>query len=260
MDPASLTGLAVNVVDVSKVVYDYVTAVKTAKEDIRRLSQEMFALKGTLDHMIAFNNSDTGGSRAEQMDGVIKMTLEVLETIKRRLGKRNTGLGKSIQILTWPFHKTDIDRFVATIERAKTWFIMTLMQDTTEQTSAVYTEVQRLTNIIHEDIIARQLDRITQDIEETIRSLSPVNPGEDHIRVRRDLVPGTGRWFMDKSFEEWAEAPSDYRPMLWVKGKCKLAPHILVDYLSLNMYKQLERVNQVSCKHSLTLTTTSEAS
>lgn len=221
-DPLSIAGLAVSVVQVSSAVYEYVSSVKNAKEDIRRLSQEMFALKGTLDHMVAFQqSSNRDATDASQMEAVILMTSETLATIKKRIARRHTGLGKSVQALTWPFHKGDIDKYVATLERAKTWFMMALMQDSTDQTSAVYAEVQRLSDMVHEDIISRQLDRMTLEAEDTIRSLSPVNPADDHLRVRRDLVPGTGRWFMDKAFDAWAGPSASSRPMLWVKGKCK---------------------------------------
>lgn len=221
-DPLSIAGLAISVVQVSSAIYEYVSSVKNAKDDIRRLSQEMFALKGTLDHMIAFQESSSrDATDASQMEAVIMMTSDTLMSIKKRIARRSTGIGKSVQILTWPFHKGDIDKYVATLERAKTWFMMTLMQDSTDQTSAVYAEVQRLSDMVHEDIISRQLDRMTLEAEDTIRGLSPVNPADDHLRVRRDLVPGTGRWFMDKTFEAWAEVPSDNRPILWVKGKCK---------------------------------------
>jgi hypothetical protein len=171
---------------------------------------------------MAFQQSGAADARdPPQMDAVIKMTSETLSTISKRLERRHTGFGKSIQILSWPFQKTDIDKYVATLERAKTWFIMILMQDSTEQTSVVYAEVKRLADIIHEDIISRQLDKMTLETEDTVRSLSPVNPAEDHSRVRRDLVPGTGGWFMDKTFEEWTDISSRARPILWVKGKCK---------------------------------------
>lgn len=218
-DPLSIAGLAFAVVQVATSVYDYVGSVKNAKEDIRRLSQEMFALKGTLDHMVAFHKSGGDDNHGPQMNAVIKLTAETLETIKKRLERRSTGLGRSVHVITWPFQKSDIDKLVAALERAKTWFMMTLMQDTTEQTRAVFSEVQHLTNIIHEDILSRQLDRMTQDVEVTIRGLSPVDPWEDHMRVSRDLVPGTGQWFMDKKFEEWAGDQLTSRPLLWVKGK-----------------------------------------
>lgn len=221
-DPLSIAGLAVSVLQVSTAVYEYVSSVKNAKDDIRRLSQEMFALKGILDHMIAFQESSARDlTEASQMESIIIMTSETLVTIKKRIARRNTGFGKSVQILTWPFQKGDIDKYVATLERAKTWFMMTLMQDSTDQTSAVYAEVQRLADMVHEDIISRQLDRMTMEAEDTLRCLSPVNPADDHLRVRRDLIPGTGRWFMDKVFESWVENPSSDRPILWVKGKCK---------------------------------------
>jgi len=221
-DPLSIAGLTVSVLQVSTAVFEFVSTVKNAKDDIRRLSQEMFALKGTLDHMIALQQSSSRDARdAPQMESIIKMTSETLATISKRIAKRNTGLGKSVQMLTWPFQKGDIDKYVATLERAKTWFMMTLMQDSTDQTAAVYAEVQRLSDIVHEDIVFRRLDRMTLEVEATLRSLSPVNPVDDHLRVRRDLIPGTGQWFLDKSFEEWAEIPSSSRPMLWVKGKCE---------------------------------------
>jgi hypothetical protein len=221
-DPLSIAGLAVSLLQVSSVLYGYVSSVKNVKDDVRRLSQEMFALKGTLDQMSALQNSSTRlVADTSQMEAIILMTSETLAAINKRIARRTTGIGKSVQALTWPFHKGDVDKYVATLERAKTWFMMTLMQDSTDQISAVYTEVRRLSDMVHEDIISRQLDRMTTEAAGTIRSLSPVNPADDHLRIRRDLAPGTGKWFIDKAFDAWVEGSESSRPMLWVKGKCK---------------------------------------
>ncbi|KAB5572000.1 ankyrin repeat protein [Coniochaeta sp. 2T2.1] len=248
-DPLSIAGLAVSVLQVSAEIFQYVSAVKNAKDDIRRLSHEMFALKGTLDHMVAFQQFNVQDARdAPQMEAVILMTSETLATIKKRIARRSTGIGKSVQLLTWPFHKGDIDKYVATLERAKTWFMMYLMQDSSDQTSAVYAEVRRLSDMIHEDIISRQLDRMTLEAEDTIRSLSPVNPAEDHLRVRRDLIPSTGQWFMDKAFEAWAEmVPSDSRPILWVKGKSGAGKSSLFSSVVEELRDRCSRLNRSAC-------------
>lgn len=42
--------VAVCITEVVKLLYNYINGVKDAKDDIRKLTQELFALKGALEH------------------------------------------------------------------------------------------------------------------------------------------------------------------------------------------------------------------
>jgi hypothetical protein len=223
MDPVSLTGLAISVVDVATKILDYISSVKSAKDDIRRLSQELFALKGTLDQIVLFKgNPSNNEALATQMDGMIAMTRETLDSIQKRLARPKTVLGKAAHTLKWPFKKSDVDQYVSALERAKTWFIMVLMQDNTETTSAVYSEMQRLAKEFHEEVLSRQLDRMLGETEHILAWLSPVNFEDDLVKADRPRVHGTGQWFLDKSFEAWADGSSN-QPFMWITGKCEIS-------------------------------------
>ena len=223
MDPLSITGLAISCVDIARELYDYISTVKSAKDDIRKLSQELFALKGTLDQFVVYRKTDEKALQSPQMEGMVELTRETLDSIRKRLEKGSTKFGRAVQSLAWPFKQDEVNKLVSALERAKTWFIMVIMQDNAETTSAIYDEMKRLTNAIHEDIIARRLDRMMTETQEIIRWLASVDPEEDYQKATRDRVPGTGSWFFDKSFEDWAGSDCS-RPVLWITGKCKDLP------------------------------------
>ncbi|KAH8889867.1 ankyrin repeat protein [Thozetella sp. PMI_491] len=217
-DPLSIVGLGISIVEISSSLYDYISSVKAARDDIRRLSQELFALKGTLDQFLVFKQSDEKALQAPQMDGMVHLTREALDSIQKRLTRRKTKLGMAVQSLSWPFKKDEVDKLVQALERAKTWFILVIMQDSTETTEAIYSEMKRLANAIHEDIIARRLDRMMAETQETIQWLAPVEAQDAYQKANRDRAPGTGTWFFDKIYETWAGS-SCKTPMLWITGK-----------------------------------------
>jgi hypothetical protein len=250
MDPVGLTTTIVNVVER---LAHYAISVKGAKEDIRRISQELFALKGALEHLATWQPSaaslppvtamETDGDpppslhpvagdpqQAVQMESMAQMTSETLEILSKKLGctepsdsnmNANETDGKKsakkfkavVQNLKWPFQKADVDHIVASLERAKTWYIMVITQDGADLTAGVFAEVRRLAEALREE-------RESDADRAVLQRLSPANPDEDHERARKNRLPGTGLWFFDDTFEDWASGRSA-EPILWVTGKSK---------------------------------------
>ena len=105
MDPGAIVGLATTVLTVAVQLHTYVSAVKDAKEDIRRLSLELLALKGALDHFEACSqNDDRPSSSKPDVGGMVKMTHEIVASIKKELGSEaSSRLGRAYKALTWPF-------------------------------------------------------------------------------------------------------------------------------------------------------------
>ena len=116
-EPISLVGLVVTIVDVSHTLYEYVVAVKQAKNDIRRLSQELFAIKGTLDQFLIIQKLEDEGSQTDELGEMGKFTHETLNTIHKRLEKRKSKFGQAIQALAWPFNQSEVDKLVQALER-----------------------------------------------------------------------------------------------------------------------------------------------
>ena len=222
-DPISVTGLVIAIAQVISTLYDYGTEVKGSKDDIRKMTQEIFALKGALEHISANSKSrlvEGGEDRLAQYSKMIEMTEEALENIQKKLGEPKTRFEKTKRALAWPFTKAELDKYVASIERSKTWFVMVIMNDTAEMSSGIYSEMRQLAEAIHEDTIQRRMKEMMKDTEDILHWLAPINSEEEHLKISQTRVPGTGDWFLDKHFEDWLQ--SDLLTTIWVTGKCKI--------------------------------------
>jgi hypothetical protein len=212
--------VALATTEVLKLLYKYISAVKGAKDDIRKLTEELFALKGALEHFDMQAKSDVETPMSQEVQGMLKMTYDTLKAIHKKLGNSNRGtIGRAVQSLSWPFRSGDIDKYLVTLERAKTWFIMVIMRDSTETTSAMYSEVQRLSTAVHEDIILRRVDTMLKEADEAMKWLSPVNSADELARACKDKLPGTGLWIWDLQFAGW-ENDLETQPFFWIAGKC----------------------------------------
>ncbi|KAH6895227.1 ankyrin repeat protein [Thelonectria olida] len=210
---------AVCITEIVKLLHSYITGVKEAKDDIRKLTQELFGLKGALEH---FDLHDTHIDKTiqPQVDGMLEMTQETLNDIQRRIGKPpSSGLGKVARSLSWPFKSGEIQKHVNTIERAKTWFIMIILKDTSETTLAIYDQVKALAEILHQDIIEKQATKMIQERDQLLEWLAPVNAQEMIKKAAQNKIPGTGRWIMDEAFSDWLELPDSKKPIVWITGK-----------------------------------------
>jgi hypothetical protein len=214
-DPLSVAGLALSVVDVACKLHHYISTARGAKAEIRRLSLELFALKGALDHF------DVLKASAPNLAGMLRLTHDTLRSIEKRLEEPTSAVGKVVRSLTWPLKSAEVDKYVAALERSKTFFVMVIMQDTSDSTAAVLSEMKNLTAIIHDDIAMRKADRVVTETDELLRWVAPSNTVEEHAKASRGRVPGTGQWFIDKTFEAWCDTSSDAPPILWITGKCE---------------------------------------
>lgn len=221
---------AVCIAEIVKCLYGYISSVKEAKDDIRKLTQELFALKGAVEY-IDLHETHLDKTMRTQVDGMLEMTQEALQDIQRRIGKPPvSGLAKVGRSLAWPFKSGEIKKYVNTIERAKTWFIMVILKDTSETTLAVYDEVKALVEIVHQDMIEKQTAQMIQERDQLIRWLAPVNVEEILDKVTQNKIPGTGRWIMDEAFADWLEVPDSKRPMVWITGKCEIPESYIEHY------------------------------
>jgi hypothetical protein len=216
-------------------LYDYISAVKSAKDDILKLTQELFALKGALEHFDVQDGRAAAPQASQplaaEVQGMLRMTRETLDAIQKKLGLGTASLprgkgtsskiNRAVSALAWPFKSGDIDRYLITLERAKTWFIMVLMRDSTETMGSIYAEVQELSKAVHEDIISKKAEQMQQELDTIIKWLSPVNTSEELAKASISRVPGTGQWIWDQTFSDWAQSPKSTRAFIWIAGKCK---------------------------------------
>jgi hypothetical protein len=233
-DPISIAGLVISIGQIISSLYDYSCSVRDCKDDVQRLSMELFALKGVLDHIESLDrpgSPNTSGVRGAndssgQYDEMLRMTHETIKGLQERLTQPKNSFEKAKRSLTWPFVRADIDKLVARLERAKTWFILVIMGDTASVTTDIFLEVQQLSSIIRDDIISRKYDQMFRDHEDIMQWLAPIGPEEEHIRASRLRVPGTGQWFVDGPLYQWLGESEGHpllkdkiHPILWVTGK-----------------------------------------
>ena len=208
-------------------LYKYIAAVKDAKDEIRKLTQELLALKGALEHFDTQSKADLNAALDGEVRGMLKMVRETLGTIDRKLGGPVNGVGSSfaraVQTLKWPFRSGDVEKYLNTIERAKTWFIMVILRDSSDTTAAIYSEVQRLATMVHEDSIARKTDLMAMELQGLVQWLSPVDSAAELARAGQSRLAGTGKWIWDGHLTTWRDVDLIAWPVFWIVGKCKSA-------------------------------------
>jgi hypothetical protein len=143
--------LASGITEVVKKLYSFVSKVRRAKDDIRCLAQELFSLKGALEHFQMLSskegmgNDDVDDDTPQEIRGMLQMTDETLQSMRKKLGISRTSIvGRTARSLTWPFQREDVDKYLATLERAKTFFIMVTMRDSADTITAVNTDMEKL--------------------------------------------------------------------------------------------------------------------
>ncbi|GKT45290.1 vegetative incompatibility protein HET-E-1 [Colletotrichum spaethianum] len=212
--------VALCVAEVVERLCTFVSTVKGAKDDIRKLTQELLALKGAMDYFDLQNKKNRDGSLHDQVNSMLSMTQETLDAIRQKLGTpKASSFGRAAQSLAWPFRASDVDKYLRTVERAKTWFIMVLMRDSLDVTFSVFIEMQKLTALIHEEIIARKTDRMLGETADLLKWLSPVNSEDKLVSSRQDRAPGTGNWIRDASYLAWQKGSPTQWPIYWITGR-----------------------------------------
>ncbi|KAH7327932.1 ankyrin repeat protein [Stachybotrys elegans] len=204
---------------VVELLFDYGRQVKEAKDDIRRLTQELLTLKGTLEHFESHASKETEPETLSQVRGMLQMTNSTLETLTTQLGTHKSRLGRALGRLTWPYRSDEIQKHFETIERSKTWFIMVILKDSNDRTLQVYSEMKRLAALLHEDMVQRQTGKMLSETQQLLRWLAPSDAQQQLLAATKNKTPGTGRWIFDQHFDSWAQPGHTKLPCLWITGK-----------------------------------------
>ncbi|KAF9874801.1 hypothetical protein CkaCkLH20_07938 [Colletotrichum karsti] len=224
--------VALCITEVVERLCTFVSNVKGAKDDIRKLTQELLALKGALEHFHLQAETGLYASLETSVQSVLAMTQENLDAMQKKLGKPKTSkLGRAAQSLAWPFRMGDVEKYLAAAERAKTWFIMVLMKDSLDSTSTVLNEMQKLTAMLHEEVLARETDRMLTETDSLLKWLSPV---DSEARLRDsvvDRVPGSGQWIHAGRFALWESGSRTAWPVFWITGRSGSGKTVLFSHL-----------------------------
>jgi hypothetical protein len=142
MDPVGAAASLVALIQISGQVFNlcqsYYSGVKSAREDICRLRNEVTALQDVLTNVRDL--AETPGSAElsilgllNQPDGLIQQCQTELKELAAKL---DTGQGKDnmrqfgLRALRWPFSKKDVDKSLLVIRRQKEIFNLALTADT----------------------------------------------------------------------------------------------------------------------------------
>ena len=223
MDPASITGLVFTISQIISLIHSYGKIGSGFKEDAKALLQEAFALKGVFESFEDFwqHRQKQSDLRLEaETKTMLEIARDTLEVIEKRLSTSNGRLGTAKRSLSWPFVKPDFDRYMALLERTKTWFIANMMNDCSRLTQKTYADVTNLAETVRQDIEERRGYRLTEQVQAIIQQIAPILPHDDFAKFNQLRVPGSGRWFFNHIFRNWQRGLGP--PLIWNVGKCKL--------------------------------------
>ncbi|KAJ6157789.1 hypothetical protein N7470_005381 [Penicillium chermesinum] len=215
-DPISITGLIIDVSHILASIIQYAKTVKSAKAEIRKLSEELFALKGILEHLAAQSSGETSkfehveyesetssGFDRSTLDRVLQQTNEFLQSILKDLEPPESKFQKIKQKLEWPMSKEDVSTHLVTLERVKSWLILVLMADSAAVERDIQQDIRSLARSMSEDLRIRDEERTQQTNRELYRWIAPVSPGDTHLRVSRGRPVISGKWFITGKLKHW---------------------------------------------------------
>ncbi|KAJ5092536.1 hypothetical protein NUU61_007406 [Penicillium alfredii] len=226
-DPASIVSLILETGRVITCLINYAHAVQNAKADSRRLSEELFALKGILEHLAAHERApqpdDSKDSTAAIDPAILSRTLyttsQLLGSLLKDLEEPATKSQRLKQRLTWPFTQDQFNKHLARLERVKSWLILVLMTDNASATQDLHQEINTLTGFLREDLKIRAEERNLAENRSLFAWLAPVSPANAHLRASRAREIGSGRWFLHGHVTPWLLTGPQSKNILFLVGK-----------------------------------------
>ena len=123
-------------------IYKIAKSVKDAKNDIKILCDELFALKGVLEHVQMQLEACAGSEKsAEEPDelpqlfktqdfsDMLQATQGFLKDLLKDLERPKKHLKATLQSLAWPLTKAEVQGHIARLERVKSWFMFAMITD-----------------------------------------------------------------------------------------------------------------------------------
>lgn len=145
MDPASIIGLTAAIQQIVKAIYRFGHGVAESKKEINQLCSELLALKAALEH-VQINLSFSHGPKSEapnvapqslvstnlstpEFKAMISSAETILKELLARLDTKPGAFKASLQRLTWPLIKDDVQRYVERLHRLTSWFVLATTSD-----------------------------------------------------------------------------------------------------------------------------------
>jgi len=132
MDGVSAAASVVAIIQISGQVFalcqSYYSGVKSAREDIPRLRDEVTALQDVLTNIRDL--ADAPGSAKLSILGLLNQPDGLIQQCATELKGLKTKLDTGLRALRWPIHRKDIDKTILVIRRQKKIFNLALTADT----------------------------------------------------------------------------------------------------------------------------------
>ncbi|KAJ6114674.1 hypothetical protein N7486_000452 [Penicillium sp. IBT 16267x] len=214
MDPISITGLILDVSNIISSLIQYSKAVQGARSEMRKLSEELFALRGILDHLETQSSSEipkvqhieSEGSapfNEDIMNRVLGTTKEFLDSIIKDLEPAESKLQSLKQKLEWPFTEAKVNAHLTRLERVKSWLILVLTADHAAVERDLQREIGSLARSLTEDLKVREQERNQIANRELFQWMAPVSPANSHLRASEGHDVASGNWFIGGHLKHW---------------------------------------------------------
>lgn len=213
-DPLSITASIVAVVQLTSTVVKYISGVRNAPKELKKLLVELSALRGLLSSLEDLTDSEDllptfkmlsepGGSLCQ-----LKLAMEqLMPKLKLEVGKT-----KVTQILRWPLRKEEVENLLLTIERQKTVLALALQNDLI----GVNMEMRMKIEEMHSGMKGLQLANNEVEARDILNWLSPPDPSTNHGSATMKHEPTTGNWLIESEiFAFWKNNPGQ---RLWLYG------------------------------------------
>ncbi|KAI2718505.1 hypothetical protein DTO013E5_8163 [Penicillium roqueforti] len=199
-DPISITSLIIDISSIIPRLIAYAKGVRDASPDIRRLSEELFALKGILEHL----HSEVEPPRPTKLGPLSLITPEPLMSILQKTNESLQVLLSDIkepankfkrvkQKLEWPFTQEQLNTHLTRLERVKSWLILVITSDSNSLQRDLHSEITSLAKSLEQDLKVRNDEMIRTAHEELSRWLAPVSPSSIHLQASNLRANHTGK-------------------------------------------------------------------
>jgi hypothetical protein len=233
MDPASVAGLIVLAGQIANSIYQYGNDVRNARREIDQLCVDLFALKGTLEHVrlhiesckLIDDDVDSSSTftlpsqifRTDEFDGMLSSTDALLRDLYGVLNKTRDRKRNIMQHLTWPFTKKEMQEYTDRLEKMKSYFILAITSDNLEVSKQIFFEVHALGQILRTQQEEHQ-EKAEDERHKTVAQwLAPYDSAELHRKALEARQIGTGHWFLSQHFQQWVRGESPR--ILWLRGR-----------------------------------------
>jgi hypothetical protein len=232
MDPISIIGLVTEVSNVLASLIKYGKAVQSASSEVRKLSEELFALKGILEHLDAQTDDSpqreeisAGQFDRDAMTRVLYTANELLQSLLAELETPETKFKHLKRNLKWPFTQSQVNEHLIRLERVKSWLILVLIADQNSADRSLQQEINDLAAAVKEDLQIRDQERNKAANKELFQWVAPVSPESSHLRASKRYRMRTGGWFISGYLLGFLKQEKERT--LFLLGKCMYASQFL---------------------------------